>query len=96
MKTEKNYSFFKEMKEFIKPYKKKYFLSVILSSFSVLCELLSYSFVGIIAAHIFRGAGFNISNNMQNSKCNFFKFFHAHITQGSIFNTKRYKMCSLR
>lgn len=57
MKPEKNYSFFKEMKEFIKPYKKKYFLSVILSSFSVLCELLSYYFVGIIAAHIFRGAG---------------------------------------
>ena len=56
MKTEKNYSFFKEMKEFIKPYKKKYFLSVLLSSFSVLCELLSYSFIGIIAAHIFRGA----------------------------------------
>lgn len=57
MKSEKNYSFFKEMQNFIKPYKKRYLLSVILSSCSVLCELLSYSFVGIIAAHIFKGTG---------------------------------------
>lgn len=53
MKREKEPSFFKEMDRFIKPYKKRYFLSVILSMISVLCELLSYAFIGILAGNVF-------------------------------------------
>lgn len=55
MKKEKEPNFFKEMDSFIKPYKKRYILSVMLSMFSVLCELLSYAFVGILAGYIFKG-----------------------------------------
>ena len=55
MKKEKEPSFFKEMDCFIKPYKKRYMLSVILSMISVLCELLSYAFVGLLAGNIFNG-----------------------------------------
>ena len=53
MKREKEPSFFKEMDRFIKPYKKRYFLSVILSMISILCELLSYAFIGILAGNVF-------------------------------------------
>lgn len=55
MKKEKEPNFFKEMDSFIKPYKKRYILSVMLSMLSVLCELLSYAFVGILAGYIFKG-----------------------------------------
>lgn len=55
MKKEKEPNFFKEMDPFIKPYKKRYILSVMLSMLSVLCELLSYAFVGILAGYIFKG-----------------------------------------
>lgn len=55
MKKEKEPNFFKEMDSFIKPYKKRYILSVLLSMLSVLCELLSYAFVGILAGYIFKG-----------------------------------------
>ena len=55
MKKEKEPNFFKEMDCFIKPYKKRYMLSVILSMISVLCELLSYAFVGLLAGNIFNG-----------------------------------------
>lgn len=54
MKKEKEPNFFKEMDSFIKPYKKRYILSVMLSMLSVLCELLSYAFVGILAGYIFK------------------------------------------
>ena len=53
MKKEKEPDFFKEMDCFIKPYRKKYILSVILSIISVLCELLSYAFIGFLAANVF-------------------------------------------
>ena len=59
MKKEKELDFFKEMDCFIKPYRKKYILSVILSMISVLCELLSYAFVGILAGNIFNGINDN-------------------------------------
>ena len=55
MKKEKEPNFFKEMDSFIKPYKKRYILSVMLSMLSVLCELLSYAFVGILAGYIYKG-----------------------------------------
>ncbi len=55
MKKEKEPSFFKEMEVFIQPYKGKYVLSVLLSTISVLCELLSYAFVGLLAGNVFRG-----------------------------------------
>lgn len=55
MKKEKEPNFFKEMDSFIKLYKKRYILSVMLSMLSVLCELLSYAFVGILAGYIFKG-----------------------------------------
>ncbi|WP_237036027.1 ABC transporter ATP-binding protein [Mediannikoviicoccus vaginalis] len=55
MKKKKEPNFFKEMDSFIKPYKKRYILSVMLSMLSVLCELLSYAFVGILAGYIFKG-----------------------------------------
>lgn len=55
MKKEKEPSFFKEMEVFIQPYKGKYLLSVLLSMISVLCELLSYAFVGLLAGNVFRG-----------------------------------------
>ena len=53
MKKEKEPNFFKEMDCFIKPYKKRYILSVILSMISVLCELLSYAFIGLLAGNVF-------------------------------------------
>ena len=53
MKREKEPNFFKEMACFIKPYKTRYVLSVILSMISVLCELLSYAFIGLLAGNIF-------------------------------------------
>ena len=59
MKREKEANFFKEMDCFIKPYKKKYILSVILSVISVLCELLSYAFIGLLAGNIFNGINDN-------------------------------------
>ena len=59
MKKEKEPDFFKEMDCFIKPYRRKYILSVILSMISVLCELLSYAFVGILAGNIFNGINDN-------------------------------------
>lgn len=55
MKKKKEPNFFKEMDSFIKPYKKRYILSVMLSMLSVLCELLSYAFIGILAGYIFKG-----------------------------------------
>lgn len=55
MKKEKEPNFFKEMDCFIKPYKKRYILSVILSMISVLCELLSYAFIGLLAGNVFNG-----------------------------------------
>ncbi len=59
MKREKEPSFFKEMDCFIKPYKKRYILSVILSMIAVLCELLSYAFIGLLAGNIFNGINDN-------------------------------------
>ena len=59
MKREKEPSFFKEMDCFIKPYKKRYILSVILSMIAVLFELLSYAFVGLLAGNIFNGINDN-------------------------------------
>lgn len=59
MKKEKEPSFFKEMNQFVKPYKNRYILSVILSMISVLCELSAYAFVGILAGNIFNGINDN-------------------------------------
>ncbi len=55
MKKEKEPNFFQEMDSFISPYKKRYILSVLLSMISVLCELLSYALIGILAGYIFKG-----------------------------------------
>ncbi len=52
---QKSVSFFKEMKEFIKPYNKGYALSVIISIVGVFCNLLSYLFAGKIAGKLFGG-----------------------------------------
>lgn len=61
MKREKEPNFFKAMESFIKPYKKSYILSVLLSMMSVLCELLSYAFIGMLAGNIFKGLHGNSS-----------------------------------
>ena len=55
MKKAREPNFFKEMDSFISPYKKRCILSVLLSMLSVLCELLSYAFAGILAGYIFKG-----------------------------------------
>lgn len=49
-------SFFKEMSVFIKPYKSRLVLSVIISLFSVLSELLSYVAVGMLIGELLNGA----------------------------------------
>ena len=46
-------SFFKEMKSFIKPYKPNFTLSVLISILGVLCNLLSYVFIGLIITFVF-------------------------------------------
>lgn len=61
MKKEKDPDFFKEMDCFIKPYKKRYIISVIMSMISVLCELSSYAFVGLLAGYIFNGTHYKRS-----------------------------------
>ncbi len=58
---QKSVSFFKEMKEFIRPYNKGFVLSVIISIIGVFCNLLSYLFAGEIAGKIFGGEkSFNV------------------------------------
>lgn len=57
MKGEKNTkpSFFKELGSFMKPYHKKYALSVVLSIFSVTAGIAAYGFVGKIVSMLFTG-----------------------------------------